>query len=624
MNRFLLSLLMVWGGLVAGVAQAEQRAWDIFVNTQLGYGAMVQTTWTRMPLPNSTPGDVFVLGPNSQLKLARTPYPGSLEQFIATYKVARPGMTAYSTSLIGSREGIRAEGEMGPLHAIEYFAEDNGAIVSLTLLCPKKSLQSLLSDLSYARLSMGIFPPDTKRGGRYMLGALILKNATAQSPSRVAATSDSRWIPFADETTGVSTTVRPEWAAMPRNEKSKDKSSTVYMQMNQAPPVQLYFTRTVEESKTPSPKKPKGMLHMPDFAYGANTKVTRERMVSGLAAKDVTLTQAGTVSRMVYVPLDGQQWVIGLTLPAAADPRYMADFETVLQRMTLGPVKTTRAPPTVPDIDKLARDAGTPMPPESMRVSESCNDPEDPHSVAIIDKLLIRVCKTGIQEFTARIFPGFSHTIDGYEALHRINYCTDEPLSTLDHSLATLSVILSTQKVAIRFADEATDAIRLANQAGRLSKTATDEAREAVAMATTKISRAGLTFVSKLQIYRTALLMKAPRGYQWHHLNQYAAFKETIDKSDGLVLLVKGGVGEIGSQHRTIHRVLDEFWEIYRNKNSRPTVATYHKALANALSKAGFNAEEVTLAIDAARANLRKFGYTDKSLVDLVPNPTYF
>jgi RHS repeat-associated protein len=110
---------------------------------------------------------------------------------------------------------------------------------------------------------------------------------------------------------------------------------------------------------------------------------------------------------------------------------------------------------------------------------------------------------------------------------------------------------------------------------------------------------------------RTYSGSKGLPGGQSHHLNQDAAFRELIPKSQGASVKLPGNAfTEKGTGHFEFHKALEEFWDQYRSGpkiGQRPTVLEYNEALHNALLKAGVKAEVAKFYADVARRQLTLF-----------------
>jgi len=115
---------------------------------------------------------------------------------------------------------------------------------------------------------------------------------------------------------------------------------------------------------------------------------------------------------------------------------------------------------------------------------------------------------------------------------------------------------------------------------------------------------------------------KLPEGFQANHLNQDAAFKSKISSSEGVAVPLEGNVfTDAGSPHYKFHRVLEDFWDQFRDDGPRkgelPTNAEYDTALRRALKEAGFDEAEVQRLGDKARQQRLDYGLKD---LDKVPN----
>ncbi|MBZ5523866.1 MAG: hypothetical protein LAP21_16650, partial [Acidobacteriia bacterium] len=118
--------------------------------------------------------------------------------------------------------------------------------------------------------------------------------------------------------------------------------------------------------------------------------------------------------------------------------------------------------------------------------------------------------------------------------------------------------------------------------------------------------------------------IKLPEGIQANHLNQNAAYGTVIPARDGLAVPMKGDVfADKNSPHYRFHRVLEDFWDQFRDdgprKDDMPTNAEYDAALRRALEAAGLDPEMVTRAADQARQQRLDFGLKDEAEVPRLP-----
>ena len=111
---------------------------------------------------------------------------------------------------------------------------------------------------------------------------------------------------------------------------------------------------------------------------------------------------------------------------------------------------------------------------------------------------------------------------------------------------------------------------------------------------------------------------------QAHHLNQNAAFRKIIPRSEGMAIKLEGNIlTDAGSPHWAAHKSLESFWDAYRKGGAldgvRPTVSDYNLALRASLKAAGLSPGQVTQAMDAAIAQQLKYGLTGVRHVPRIP-----
>lgn len=113
-------------------------------------------------------------------------------------------------------------------------------------------------------------------------------------------------------------------------------------------------------------------------------------------------------------------------------------------------------------------------------------------------------------------------------------------------------------------------------------------------------------------------------GQQANHLNQTAAFRSVIRRSDGLAVYLAGSAKVTGTPHNRFHRSLDDFWSRFRSiiTAKPPTGAEYGKALQNALLDAGVSASDADLIAEMARIERERIGIGSDVDVPSVPGPT--
>ncbi len=105
-----------------------------------------------------------------------------------------------------------------------------------------------------------------------------------------------------------------------------------------------------------------------------------------------------------------------------------------------------------------------------------------------------------------------------------------------------------------------------------------------------------------------------------HHLGQDAAFEPVIKRNTGLCIGLYGNaLTEVGSEHYEAHRILEEFYEPYRQRNAIPTVGAYNDALVQSLLAAGLSQEESQHARSMVEEQQRKYGLTPDSYLPTMP-----
>ena len=132
----------------------------------------------------------------------------------------------------------------------------------------------------------------------------------------------------------------------------------------------------------------------------------------------------------------------------------------------------------------------------------------------------------------------------------------------------------------------------------------------------------GLNKVGDVGIHKD--LKKVGGGFQSHHLNQDAAFRDVIPHSQGATVLVTGNAfKDVGSSHYEAHKSMEGFWDQYRKGGAqfgkRPTNLQYTKALANSLRAANLSAQQVTTAVRAAVRNRVEYGLLGGNRVPRIP-----
>jgi hypothetical protein len=115
-----------------------------------------------------------------------------------------------------------------------------------------------------------------------------------------------------------------------------------------------------------------------------------------------------------------------------------------------------------------------------------------------------------------------------------------------------------------------------------------------------------------------------PAGWQANHLNQTAAYGETIPRSDGLTVVMQGNaITDVGSPHYEFHRVMEQFLEPYRRDNERygalPTNVQYGQAVERALIAAGFTRTQASQLAQQAAAERAAYGLDEAAKVMRIP-----
>lgn len=123
--------------------------------------------------------------------------------------------------------------------------------------------------------------------------------------------------------------------------------------------------------------------------------------------------------------------------------------------------------------------------------------------------------------------------------------------------------------------------------------------------------------------YRNAKKQSKSLG-QAHHLNQDAAYRDVINKMEGLATPLKGNAfKDIGSPHYKAHESLETFWNQYRRGGSKfldlPTNSEYHNALVQSLEYAGLTPIEAKQAAEKARQQRLDYGLGDSQKVPRLP-----
>jgi hypothetical protein len=113
------------------------------------------------------------------------------------------------------------------------------------------------------------------------------------------------------------------------------------------------------------------------------------------------------------------------------------------------------------------------------------------------------------------------------------------------------------------------------------------------------------------------------QGLQVHHLNQNAVYGDVIPYNKGISVIVNGSIQTPGSQHFNFHEYKIILWEPHRLAGTKPTNAQYIEAVEDALTYAGFTAQEARDAATDAQNQLGAYNFVMTAEVPRVPNPIY-
>ena len=116
---------------------------------------------------------------------------------------------------------------------------------------------------------------------------------------------------------------------------------------------------------------------------------------------------------------------------------------------------------------------------------------------------------------------------------------------------------------------------------------------------------------------------------QSHHLNQDAAFRDVIPKSDGLCIELEGNAfRDVGSPHYLAHENLENFWNNFRSKGDlygeTPKISDYNVALYNSLRAAGLSDNQAKVAVQNAVKQQLQYGLTGDSFIPRIPGRINF
>jgi hypothetical protein len=120
------------------------------------------------------------------------------------------------------------------------------------------------------------------------------------------------------------------------------------------------------------------------------------------------------------------------------------------------------------------------------------------------------------------------------------------------------------------------------------------------------------------------LKRKLPSGFQAHHLNQDAAFRDAIPTGDGIAVGMRGNaITGPGTPHHAFHQSLEEFWAPYRPGRElfgrKPTNAMYGEAVRQALQAGGLSPEEAAYLAGRAAEQRARYGLSESAAVPKVP-----
>jgi RHS repeat-associated protein len=137
---------------------------------------------------------------------------------------------------------------------------------------------------------------------------------------------------------------------------------------------------------------------------------------------------------------------------------------------------------------------------------------------------------------------------------------------------------------------------------------------------------------SKIYIRGTTLglythISKLGLGLQANHINQVAAFRD-IPEGLGLAIPLAGNAKSVGSQHYKFHKVMDDFWEAYRQKGTKFGQSIdeldYRLALVEALEAASQSGSDAWYIAEMAIRQAQHFGYFGKGARIIIPARTAF
>ena len=107
--------------------------------------------------------------------------------------------------------------------------------------------------------------------------------------------------------------------------------------------------------------------------------------------------------------------------------------------------------------------------------------------------------------------------------------------------------------------------------------------------------------------------------YQANHINQAAAFAD-IPYNKGLAVALEGSTAAMNSPHWKFHKVMDGFWDGYRDTQKIVTERQYRDAVRRALEYADIDSRDAVLLADAAVDQAKQFGYFGNGKIIHIPH----
>jgi hypothetical protein len=117
---------------------------------------------------------------------------------------------------------------------------------------------------------------------------------------------------------------------------------------------------------------------------------------------------------------------------------------------------------------------------------------------------------------------------------------------------------------------------------------------------------------------------RLPSGWQAHHVNQNAVFRDIVPRKSGFSVGLRGNIfSEPGTPHYDFHRSMEDFWDQVRKGGSRrnetPTIAEYHQAAQRAFVAAGLPPEQASGLVAQAARDLTNRGVSLSAEVPRIP-----